>query len=99
MSALPNFTTRCANTRTKEAKKGNDKMKTRAIDNMSKEDIINQLLRMASYLRTTYELDAKEAGKETKTPHAARTQGAAIGRREMCARIGDDLAVTFGIEI
>lgn len=66
---------------------------------MSKEDIVAHLVRVASYLNTTYGLDEKQAGKEAKTPFAAREQGVAIGRRDICARVCDDFAITFGISV
>ena len=67
---------------------------SRNIDRMSKEDITLQLLRIASYLQTTYNLEAEHAANGWKSPAGAK----ALGRQEICATICDDLYITFGIE-
>ena len=69
----------------------------RNIDTMSKEQIATELLRIASYCNETYRLNQAAAGKASKAPYGSRTQGEAIGRQDMCARICDDLYLTFGI--
>jgi len=68
-------------------------MNERAIDHMSKEDIVAHLVRMASYLSTTFRLNEAQASYGMKSPTGAMAQG----RREVCASILDDFAVNFGI--
>lgn len=71
----------------------------RNIDTMSKEQIAAELARIASYCNETYRLNETPAGKLSKAPNGSRTQGEAIGRQDMCARICDDLYETFGIVV
>jgi len=69
----------------------------RRIDTMTREQIVAELVRIAAYCCETYRLNGEAAGKSSKTPHGSRAQGEAIGRRQICASIADDLAETFGI--
>lgn len=71
----------------------------RNIDNMSREAIVAELTRIASYLNTTYNLNAHDAGKPAKAPQALVEKGMAIGRREMCASVADDIFITFGVGV
>ena len=67
----------------------------RKIDSMSKEDVIVELVRIASRIKTEWDFDAGKANDGFKTPAGAQ----AIGRREICRCVLDDFAVTFGIEV
>ena len=66
----------------------------RKIDTMPYDQIVCQLARIAGWEKETYELNRWQAEVGFRS-YAGAT---ALGRREVCAWLLDDLRVTFGIE-
>ena len=69
----------------------------RSIDAMTREQIVVEIMRISAYCMEMFKLNEYDAGKPSKTPQGSRKQGEALGRRQICASIYDDLDKTFGI--
>ena len=67
----------------------------RKIDTMPFDQIVCQLVRIAAWAKETYKLNHAQAMAGFKV----RAGAVALGRREVCASLLDDLRCTFGIEV
>ena len=67
----------------------------RRIDTMPYDQIVCQLVRIAAWAKETYRLYHAQAMARFKV----RADAVALGRREVCASLLNDLRVTFGIEV
>lgn len=66
----------------------------RKIDTMRYDQIVCQLVRIAAWAKQTYEIN----NALVMTSFKGRGE-VALGRREVCALLLDDLRVAFGIEV
>lgn len=67
----------------------------RKIDTMPYDQIVCQLVRIAAWAKETYKLNRMQAEVGFRS-YAGAT---ALGRREVCASLLDDLRGTYGIEV